>query len=269
MMLSRYDASGELFAGQYYDNETGLHYNRHRYYSPELGRYITSDPVGLAGGINTYAFVLGNPIILGDPLGLNAGTMTYGGNSGVNYSSSSSSSSGAGSAVASTAGRFVLGRAGWFMKPSTLGDATLYNPQQWQEIDAAYRVDAYGEIIYTDADYERMQQLQDIFDELSDEAGDGVCPLAGTPSGDPDCDKLNKEVQDAKKDVGRFGKGKAGCKEGMSVYELAIRKNAWLRLARARAISGERCWHGGDEGHQLQQSDAWDHVGKCDRLMRQ
>lgn len=57
------------FQGQYADVETGLHYNRHRYYDPEAGRYISPDPLGLAGGFNDHLYAR-NPVREVDPLGL-------------------------------------------------------------------------------------------------------------------------------------------------------------------------------------------------------
>ncbi|WP_185752808.1 RHS repeat-associated core domain-containing protein [Pseudomonas fluorescens] len=57
------------FQGQYFDAETGLHYNRHRYYSPGTGRFLTPDPIKLAGGLNNYQYAP-NPMGWVDPLGL-------------------------------------------------------------------------------------------------------------------------------------------------------------------------------------------------------
>jgi RHS repeat-associated protein len=56
--------------GQYFENETNLHYNYHRDYDPATARYTQFDPIGLRGGINGYAYVGSNPLILTDPKGL-------------------------------------------------------------------------------------------------------------------------------------------------------------------------------------------------------
>jgi RHS repeat-associated protein len=56
--------------GQYFDMETNLHYNYFRDYDPGIGRYEQSDPVGLRAGLNTYAYVVGSPLLLVDPRGL-------------------------------------------------------------------------------------------------------------------------------------------------------------------------------------------------------
>ncbi|GEM_PF-1546411 len=66
------------FTGQYYDQETGLHYNWHRYYDPSMGQYPQADTVGLAAGTNLYQYVNSNPLIYIDPLGLSGGPAAKG-----------------------------------------------------------------------------------------------------------------------------------------------------------------------------------------------
>ncbi|NZA25153.1 RHS repeat protein [Luteimonas sp. SJ-92] len=67
------------FPGQYYDEETGLHYNLHRYYNAETGRYTTSDPIGLLGGPNYYVYAASSPTSRIDPYGLDAMDWLWGG----------------------------------------------------------------------------------------------------------------------------------------------------------------------------------------------
>jgi RHS repeat-associated protein len=58
------------FAGQYFDAETGMYYMRARYYDPGLMRFVSEDPIGVAGGINTYEYAWGDPVNRRDPSGL-------------------------------------------------------------------------------------------------------------------------------------------------------------------------------------------------------
>jgi RHS repeat-associated protein len=57
------------FQGQQFDEETGLHYNRYRYYDPGVGRFVSQDPIGLRGGSNLFAYAP-NPMGWVDPFGL-------------------------------------------------------------------------------------------------------------------------------------------------------------------------------------------------------
>ena len=82
---SEYDAFGRVvsrtgtaqgpyaFQGREFDEESGLYYYRARYYDPQVGRFISEDPLGVDGAANAYAFVHNNPVNLLDPLGLEVG----------------------------------------------------------------------------------------------------------------------------------------------------------------------------------------------------
>lgn len=67
------------FPGQYNIIGNGLYYNYHRDYDPTIGRYLQSDPIGNAGGVNTYAYTGGNPVMGIDPLGLDINVCVYSG----------------------------------------------------------------------------------------------------------------------------------------------------------------------------------------------
>ena len=95
-----------------------------------------------------------------------------------------------------------------------------------------------------------------------------VQAVVGAGSGAPpdDCAQRNADVQRAKDRVGRFQP--AACLPGMPRWGLEARAQAWLDLAVARARQDEKCWAGGDEGHQQAQASAWSHVARCTALIK-
>ena len=80
------------FPGQYFDKETGIHYNYFRDYDPSIGRYGESDPIGLRGGVNTYTYANANPLSVTDPLGLLSVTVSTGGSGFVGTMGASAAS---------------------------------------------------------------------------------------------------------------------------------------------------------------------------------
>jgi RHS repeat-associated protein len=99
------------YPGQYYLPETGLYYNYFRDYDPQTGRYVESDPIGLAGGqLTTYGYVDNNPISNIDPTGTGPAGAAIGGIVGGVIGGIVGSESGPGDAAAIAAGR-AIGRA--------------------------------------------------------------------------------------------------------------------------------------------------------------
>jgi RHS repeat-associated protein len=101
------------FPGQFADAATGLNYNYFRDYDPKMGRYVQSDPIGVAGGMNTYAYVGGNPLGGYDRFGRNAATLAWGG-AELGAEVGTAIFPGVGTVVGGTIGAIAGGAIGWY-----------------------------------------------------------------------------------------------------------------------------------------------------------
>ncbi|EKD9220849.1 RHS domain-containing protein, partial [Salmonella enterica] len=123
--------------GQQYDEESGLHYNRHRYYNPGQGRYITQDPAGLAGGWNPYQYPL-NPIHKVDPLGLKTLILVGGATTGNPFGHAALAFSGHGVYSYGTNTKFGSKATDYLASQLSYRDTTLYEldttPEQEKEM---------------------------------------------------------------------------------------------------------------------------------------
>jgi RHS repeat-associated protein len=91
-------ANSLRFASQQYDAKTGLYLMSARWYDPALQRFVSEDPIGILGGINTYAYAGNDPVNFSDPSGLSTGATCVGGVSGSGGNLSLSSKCDAGNA---------------------------------------------------------------------------------------------------------------------------------------------------------------------------
>lgn len=217
------------FPGQRYDSATGMNYNYFRDYDASGGRYVQSDPIGLSGGISTYAYAFSNPSAWIDPSGRQAAVPIP---------------TGSGAAGAASA-------------------AGAYNPGLINLDDIGPKIS--GEDVTTFIQAVNTISLPNLINPNSgiNTLAKELVRQACNDDDDDECERLNQEVQRAKVTTGNLGK----CRAGMSWGQLAVRKKAWVDEGAARSRRDTKCWNGGDPGHQQAQAQAWQNAGVCGSLM--
>jgi RHS repeat-associated protein len=133
------------------DHETGLHYNYYRYYDPKIGRYLRADPIGIAGGVNLYAYVLNNPLNYIDPYGLISG--------------------GAGSALGNTIS---------FIGGTIVGIGLIASPVSWGTVGVGIVIAAGGQIYNhwgTKSDFEQVPEITRPYVDMLNDQKDYVLQI--------------------------------------------------------------------------------------------
>jgi RHS repeat-associated protein len=247
-----YDAYGNLFTkqgstpnnylyrGEQFDSDLGLYYLRARYYNPNTGRFMSRDPEDGdqtdPKTLHKYLYTGGDPVNGWDPTG-RAVAVAYSWLTGWD--------------VAMT---FIKAVA----VSGTIDCLLEFSLSKFTgAIEAALdggSISQVGPCVW-------------IFINLQKALPQPVAPaqpVAGTKLSPwtPQCDELGAAVQAAKALANSLGK----CSAGMSPWQLQVRYDAWVGLGVARAQFNMVCWHGGDEGHQEADANAWLAAGNCAML---
>ena len=221
------------FQGQFFDPESGLHYNRHRFYDPNIGSYINQDPIGLAGGANLYAYVR-NPNGWIDPQGL-IGAVIRGG--------------AAASSIAIGGAARGRGKGTGHQSGSTgFPDLDAGMPRGTSTPSAT---DEYGVRIDPKSGPLTEAHKQTNRDSAKPGYG-GNC----TPQEYDDLENNKKRICNEASSLG-------GCTGGMPKVEQNIRRSAWSRCAHAREEVMNRCFSGGDAGHRKAANQGWETANGC------
>ena len=221
--------------GQHQDTDTGLYYNRHRYYDPAIGSYVNQDPIGLSGGANLERYSQNSPLHNIDPLGLN--TIAIGAGAGAAVGGPPGALIGAAIGL----GVLIVGAAWLATRPAPTTVAST----------AAPATDPWGVAIDPKADK--------ITSDHAAAIGNRADPRYGGNCSPDEYDRLRDSY---KKECGNAD-SLGSCKADMSKSEKSSRMAAYGKCARARENMMNKCFAGGDLNHRIQAGNVWNAYKNC------